>query len=224
VFRWLMHIATRRVLIMLGFVAGCRSTTDGMADGTESGTGSETATGDSESAGESGDDSTETEGGEEESSPGAVCGNGVLEPGELCDGDELGGQTCEDLGFVGGELSCSDQCTIDATGCSEQLCGNNIIEGDEECDGSDLGGLNCTDLGMGPGLPLCTESCAFDTSTCMTLGEGDPCNGFTPCEGDLNCVSGTCYDGSEGDPCGNDGDCQSQDCAGASFMQDGECV
>lgn len=207
-------------------VAGCGSSARDIIGGTETGTGSETAA-DSETHGEtdgeSADEDTETNG-EEESGPGSACGNGVLEPGEVCDGDDFDGQTCQDLGFVGGELGCSDQCTIDATGCSNEICGNNMIEGNEECDGTDLGGLNCTDLGFGPGLPLCTDACTFDTSTCTTLGEGDPCNMFNPCENDLNCVSGTCYDGSPGDPCDNDGDCQSQDCVGATLLQDGECA
>src|SRR3989344_62877 len=42
-----------------------------------------------------------------------VCGNNILETGEQCDGSELNGQTCQILGFQGGILSCSAQCTFD---------------------------------------------------------------------------------------------------------------
>jgi hypothetical protein len=47
-----------------------------------------------------------------------VCGNGVVDLGEQCDGTELGGITCEDLGYNGGELACDPvTCTYDASGC-----------------------------------------------------------------------------------------------------------
>jgi len=47
---------------------------------------------------------------------GPVCGNGIKESGEECDGTDLGGATCESLGFASGELSCTDQCTFDTSG------------------------------------------------------------------------------------------------------------
>ena len=49
-----------------------------------------------------------------------ICGNGVLEAPEECDGTELGGATCEslDLGFNGGTLSCRPACGIDADACT----------------------------------------------------------------------------------------------------------
>ncbi|MCB1198206.1 MAG: heparin lyase I family protein, partial [Deltaproteobacteria bacterium] len=40
----------------------------------------------------------------------AVCGNGILEQGELCDGDRLDGRTCMDFQFDLGNLSCSENC------------------------------------------------------------------------------------------------------------------
>jgi sulfatase modifying factor 1 len=45
-----------------------------------------------------------------------VCGNGVMQPGELCDGEDLQGQTCETLGLDGGSLGCRG-CLFDASGC-----------------------------------------------------------------------------------------------------------
>lgn len=61
-----------------------------------------------------------------------VCGNGLLEFGEECDGDDFGGLTCDDaspLGaFVGsaggGFLTCRSDCTIDASTCVVEICGN----------------------------------------------------------------------------------------------------
>src|SRR5690242_3235346 len=43
-----------------------------------------------------------------------LCGNGSIDAGEACDGDDLGGATCESLGLAGGAIGCSD-CVL--TGC-----------------------------------------------------------------------------------------------------------
>ena len=43
--------------------------------------------------------------------PSAVCGNDATETGETCDGTDLGGQTCVDLGYDGGTLSCLTDCS-----------------------------------------------------------------------------------------------------------------
>jgi hypothetical protein len=49
-----------------------------------------------------------------------VCGNGVHESGEDCDGGDLAGQTCQSVGFDGGSLTCDGNCFLDATLCT--LC------------------------------------------------------------------------------------------------------
>ena len=50
----------------------------------------------------------------------STCGNAEVEPGEDCDGVDLGGKACEDLdpGFTGGTLGCSGLCTFDASLCT----------------------------------------------------------------------------------------------------------
>lgn len=40
--------------------------------------------------------------------PQSLCGNGGLEPGEECDGVNLGGESCTTLGFRGGPLTCGE--------------------------------------------------------------------------------------------------------------------
>ncbi len=48
----------------------------------------------------------------------AICGNGIAEVGEDCDGDALGDATCASVGvFTGGELACADDCSFDTSGC-----------------------------------------------------------------------------------------------------------
>jgi YVTN family beta-propeller protein len=46
------------------------------------------------------------------------CGNGNIEPGEECDAEVLGGESCTSLGFSGGTLSCSKVCTFLTTECT----------------------------------------------------------------------------------------------------------
>jgi len=50
---------------------------------------------------------------------GEVCGNGVAEDGEVCDGVDLKGETCKSMGFDSGTLSCLQDCSnYDVSGCS----------------------------------------------------------------------------------------------------------
>jgi hypothetical protein len=51
-----------------------------------------------------------------------TCGNNRLDANEECEGFELRGQTCESLGYDGGVLSCSRECTFDTSQCRK--CGN----------------------------------------------------------------------------------------------------
>lgn len=48
----------------------------------------------------------------------AVCGNGIAELGEPCDGADLRGRTCQTLGFSAGTLACSTVCALSTAGCS----------------------------------------------------------------------------------------------------------
>jgi hypothetical protein len=47
----------------------------------------------------------------------SVCGNGIIEGGEDCEGEDLNGQTCINLGYAGGTLSCDIACTFDTLNC-----------------------------------------------------------------------------------------------------------
>jgi len=48
----------------------------------------------------------------------SLCGNGKLDPTEICDGSLLGGKTCKTQGFTGGKLQCSG-CKLDTLLCFE---------------------------------------------------------------------------------------------------------
>jgi len=50
-----------------------------------------------------------------------TCNNGVLDPGEPCDGVNLGGDTCETATMgaqPSGVLSCTANCTFNTSGCT----------------------------------------------------------------------------------------------------------
>ncbi|HEX2254898.1 MAG TPA: prenyltransferase/squalene oxidase repeat-containing protein [Thermoanaerobaculia bacterium] len=48
----------------------------------------------------------------------ASCGDGVVnQPGELCDLNDLGGNTCSSLGLGGGLLQCTTDCNLDGSLC-----------------------------------------------------------------------------------------------------------
>lgn len=53
------------------------------------------------------------------------CGDATIQAaqGEECDGDDLGGATCESRGFAGGTLACSPACRFDTS-----LCGQSQTE------------------------------------------------------------------------------------------------
>ncbi len=102
---------------------------------------------------------------------GADCGNGLKEDGELCDGDDLAGASCQSLGFDEGQLACTAQtCQFDQAACSNNSsndCGNGVKEDGEQCDGADLGDASCIALGYGGGSLSCDPAtCRLDQSGC----------------------------------------------------------
>ncbi len=100
-----------------------------------------------------------------------TCGNGVLEDWEQCDGELYGDLTCESLGHLGGELTCSSNCTVLQGSCDN--CGDGVLGGGEACDGEDFGGLSCGDL-----LPLAQGTLACDGSCEIIVDSCEPAPGW----------------------------------------------
>ncbi len=116
-------------------------------------------------------------------SPGdPFCSNGVKEEGEMCDGNDLGGETCVTQGYDSGDLACLDDCSgFDTSGCGR--CGDGAINGHEVCDGVDLGGETCATQGYDSGDLACLDDCSgLDTSECGHCGDG-AINGHEVCDG-----------------------------------------
>jgi cysteine-rich repeat protein len=101
-----------------------------------------------------------------------ACGNGVVEGVEECDGANLEGATCESLGYLGGNLSCTAECVLDKSQCVEGGCGNGMLDPGESCDGLNLNGETCVGLGFVGGVLSCDANCDFDTTECLTCGNG----------------------------------------------------
>jgi len=98
-----------------------------------------------------------------------LCGNSVIDPGEVCDGPNFGGMSCHVLGFEGGELSCTADCQLNTSACVDDVpeCGDNAVDPGEQCDGLALMGLDCSDLGFNGGTLACQQDCQdYDVSAC----------------------------------------------------------
>jgi len=63
-----------------------------------------------------------------------VCGNGIINPEEQCDGEDLGGETCWSLEVAeAGTLTCTAQCTFDTSGCIGDLDADSISDDEDNC-------------------------------------------------------------------------------------------
>ncbi len=126
-----------------------------------------------------------------------TCGDGEVDPGEDCDGDNFGDITgCNSLGYEGGDLECTQECKYDLSQCTggneEGECGDGEINNFpyETCDGEELNDKTCSDFGLsGDGLACysagSSNNCTFDTSGCE-IGEGGNPSKIGKCSYDEN--------------------------------------
>ncbi|MBU1238744.1 hypothetical protein KJ865_03455, partial [Myxococcota bacterium] len=151
---------------------------------------------------------------DENTSGNSNCGDGVVDIGEDCDGDDLAGESCPGLGYYGGDPSCTEDCTLDISACeAEGRCGDGVFQEDqEECEDGDLRGQSCETLGMGSGVLGCSNTCSFDYSECSgffncgngSVEGGEECDGSDLNQqtclslgfygGELSCLSGCQFD------------------------------
>ncbi len=113
------------------------------------------------------------------------CGNGKVDSGEVCDGTNFGGKTCESIVGHGstGTLKCKECETIDSSGCSATvLCGNKVLDTSEQCDASAPAGqqfsngvTKCSDKNpiYISGNLSCDQNCMINESACqLRCGDG----------------------------------------------------
>jgi hypothetical protein len=99
--------------------------------------------------------------------PGYNCGDGILDEYEECDGEELGANSCITNGFLNGQLSCNNDCTLNTDLCgSSENCGNGLIDSGEDCDGGNVGDLSCATFGFPEGQVSCNTDCTINRELC----------------------------------------------------------
>jgi len=164
-----------------------------------------------------------------------ACGNGLLDAGEQCDGEQS--LSCTELGYASGMATCTDQCTFDTSACEAAqvplTCGDWVVDPGEDCDQGELNGASCSSLGYTGGDLHCTESCRFATVDCFDCGDGvvDPqerceptdlrgssCSTYGYGSGQLQCgFDCTEFDTSACSTCGNDWVDEGEQCDGTVF-------
>jgi hypothetical protein len=102
----------------------------------------------------------------------AVCGNNVIEGDEVCDLAQVNGETCQSLGYQGGELGCLLTCAdYNLLGCF--ICGNEVVDIAEDCEGGVVPeGVTCESMGYQAGDVICGADCLYDLSECSICGDG----------------------------------------------------
>ena len=149
-----------------------------------------------------------------------VCGNGVREEGEACDGRDTGPDACGEAGFPAGLSLCRVDCTLDTSWCSDGACVNRLDDHDagydcddvsclgrmgcptESCvdgidnDGDDM--TDCNDTDCSNHAPGCNAGCTFaelDRLDGCSDGYDSDCDGLTDgedpdCDGDAGLLLG----------------------------------
>ncbi|MFN0252900.1 MAG: hypothetical protein ACKV2T_38860 [Kofleriaceae bacterium] len=100
-----------------------------------------------------------------------ICGDGVIEGLEECEGEQYGGATCLAFGFYDASgLRCSSDCRFDTSECVG-TCGDNIVNGPELCDTTPGDVLRCSDIGFDYGSVTCSAAlCAPLYDRCANFG------------------------------------------------------
>jgi fibro-slime domain-containing protein len=163
-----------------------------------------------------------------------VCGNGILEPGEVCDPGISGEEACysptENVA-----LACK---AFDTGLVSPPVCNNGVVEYMEECDGNVTGCTNCT---VDPGyvcpaagvcfkLPVCGDGLLQAGEQCdLGLVSGPGCaacqiqNGYF-CSGQPSvCVASVCGDGirAPNEECDDGGKVPGDGCSATCTVESG---
>ncbi len=158
--------------------------TGGLSEGSSSGNDDSESNGEGESSGPSlGSGSSE--------GVDSVCGDDVATGAEECDGQDLAGQACSDVGFGSGVLVCDASCHLVTDACF--TCGDGLLSLAEECDGTEFRGATCMSLGYGGGSLSCSSGCqVIEDGGCAPLpscGDGARNSGEQCDAGDLGGAS-----------------------------------
>ncbi|MCB9755103.1 MAG: hypothetical protein H6713_34635 [Myxococcales bacterium] len=223
-----LRVAAVSLAIALG---GCGDDTSETTAGTTNDTtGEETTEGGTTAAPATTDPTNDTSSGASSSTgdPEPVCGDGVLDDGEACDGDELNGADCVSEGFVDGALSCGNDCALDTSKCvTELMCSEGALAA-PDCtvgDAASCACVGCDNNGMCTLEDDCVcgdcgnDAFCSDPANCNNDGQCDPYNegcGCQDCSGHPQCYP-ICGDG----VAAADEACDGEDLAGSSCVAEG---
>jgi cysteine-rich repeat protein len=87
------------------------------------------------------------------------CGDGAIVFPEQCDGTDLGGVTCKDVGYDGGVLSCAKSCQLDESKCTKKEQCTDGLDNDKDTK-SDCADSDCAQA--------CAASCTPEALTVIT--------------------------------------------------------
>ncbi len=98
----------------------------------------------------------------------AVCGNGVVDKSELCDGNTM---SCSIAGGYTATKTCNKSCNGWGSCSTSESCGDGTKNGNEFCDDGDSTNTNtckndCTAHSAGDGVCADSESCVTDPGAC----------------------------------------------------------
>ncbi|HEY8516309.1 MAG TPA: DUF4215 domain-containing protein [Candidatus Binatia bacterium] len=143
------------------------------------------------------------------------CGNGIVEPGEICDdGNTTSGDgcdaNCKPTGCGNGIVTAGEQCddgnTTSGDGCRAdctlEVCGDGIVDAGEECDDGNVESGDC-----------CSASCSAEAAGTACADDENPCTDDV-CDG-----AGICTHVPNDDPCDDRNGCTTND-----VCSNGECV
>jgi hypothetical protein len=115
------------------------------------------------------------------------CGNVVIEGEEVCDGTELGGETCINLGFTGGGVvTCDASCMeFDTSACLASPCdqSGDCMSNCMSCAMSTVCAMETLACQNGPecqAVQVCIQGCTMGNMTCL-----DDCRAANPVGGAL---------------------------------------
>lgn len=98
-------------------------------------------------------------GGDTGGAPPEGCGDGTIVFPELCEGKNLGGATCKDVGYEGGVLSCAKDCQLDESKCTKKEQCSDGLDNDQD------GKTDCADMEC---AAACAGSCTSNAITVVT--------------------------------------------------------